>query len=94
MNIFENYLKSILENINRHYKELGINKIENYKGINLEKPPSNFDCDISSNVVLILAKQNKCNPITLGNNIKKLLSFCSFQISLFFLTVLLVQKFK
>ena len=73
MNIFENYLKSILENINQHYKELGINKIENYKGINLEKPPSNFDCDISSNVVLILAKQNKCNPITLGNNIKKLL---------------------
>ena len=73
MNIFENYLKSILENINNHYKELGINKIENYKGINLEKPPSNFDCDISSNVVLILAKQNKCNPITLGNNIKKLL---------------------
>ena len=73
MNIFENYLKSILENINHHYKELGINKIENYKGINLEKPPSNFDCDISSNVVLILAKQNKCNPITLGNNIKKLL---------------------
>ena len=73
MNIFENYLKSILEKINHHYKELGIKKIESYKGINLEKPPSNFDCDISSNVVLILAKQNKCNPITLGNNIKKLL---------------------
>jgi arginyl-tRNA synthetase len=73
MNIFENYLKSILEKINNHYKELGINKIENNKGIILEKPPSNFDCDISSNVVLILAKQNKCNPITLGNNIKKIL---------------------
>ena len=49
--------------LNNHYKELGINKIENNKGIILEKPPSNFDCDISSNVVLILAKQNKCNPI-------------------------------
>jgi len=73
MNIFENYLKLILENINHHYKELGINKIESYKGINLEKPPPNFDCDISSNVVLLLAKQNKCNPITLGNNIKNLL---------------------
>ena len=73
MNIFEDYLKSIIEKINHHYKELGINKIENHKGINLEKPPSNFDCDISSNVVLILAKQNKCNPIKLGNDIKKLL---------------------
>ena len=73
MNIFENYFKSIIENINLHYKELGINKVESYKGINLEKPPSNFDCDISSNVVLVLAKQNKCNPITLGNNIKELL---------------------
>ncbi len=73
MNIFENYLKSILEKINHHYKDLGIKKIESYKGINLEKPPSNFDCDISSNVVLVLAKQNKCNPITLGNDIKKIL---------------------
>ena len=73
MNIFENYLKLILKNINHHYKELGINKIESLNGINLEKPPSNFDCDISSNAVLVLAQQNKCNPIKLGNNIKKLL---------------------
>ena len=73
MNIFENYLKLILKNINHHYKELGINKIESFNGINLEKPPSNFDCDISSNAVLVLAQQNKCNPIELGNNIKKLL---------------------
>ena len=73
MNIFENYLKLILKNINHHYKELGINKIESFNGINLEKPPSNFDCDISSNAVLVLAQQNKCNPIKLGNNIKKLL---------------------
>ena len=73
MNIFENYLKLILKNINHHYKELGINQIESFNGINLEKPPSNFDCDISSNAVLVLAQQNKCNPIELGNNIKKLL---------------------
>ena len=73
MNIFENYLKLILKNINHHYKELGINKIESFNGINLEKPPSDFDCDISSNAVLVLAQQNKCNPIKLGNNIKKLL---------------------
>ena len=73
MNIFENYLKLILKNINHHCKELGINKIESFNGINLEKPPSNFDCDISSNAVLVLAQQNKCNPIELGNNIKKLL---------------------
>ena len=38
MNIFENYLKLILKNINHHYKELGINKIESLNGINLEKP--------------------------------------------------------
>ena len=63
----------ILKNINHHYKELGINKIESFNGINLEKPPSDFDCDISSNAVLVLAQQNKCNPIKLGNNIKKLL---------------------
>ena len=39
----------------------------------VENPPPNFDCDLSTNVSLILAKLNKLNPQQLSENIKYLL---------------------
>ena len=39
----------------------------------VENPPPNFDCDLSTNVSLILAKLNKLNPKQLSENIKYLL---------------------
>ena len=36
-------------------------------GINVDLPPAKFDCDISTNVALVLSKLNKKSPIDLAN---------------------------
>jgi len=69
MNIFENYLdkiKSILIDLNKQ-GELIIP--ENFNGINTEIPPAQFDCDISTNVAMVLSKLNKKSPIDLAEQI-------------------------
>ena len=69
MNIFELYLdriKSIIIDLNKK-NELLIP--ETFNGINAEIPPSKFDCDISTNVAMVLAKLNKKSPIELAEQI-------------------------
>ena len=69
MNIFELYLdkiKSIIIDLNKQ-DELLIP--ETFNGINAEIPPSKFDCDISTNVAMVLAKLNKKSPIELAEQI-------------------------
>jgi len=69
MNIFELYLdkiKSIIIDLNKQ-DELLIP--EKFNGINAEIPPSKFDCDISTNVAMVLAKLNKRSPIELAEQI-------------------------
>jgi len=69
MNIFELYLdkiKSIIIDLNKQ-DELLIP--ETFNGINAEIPPSKFDCDISTNVAMVLAKLNKRSPIELAEQI-------------------------
>ena len=69
MNIFELYLdkiKSIIIDLNKK-DELLIP--ETFNGINAEIPPSKFDCDISTNVAMVLAKLNKKSPIELAEQI-------------------------
>ena len=56
MNIFELYLdkiKSIIVDLNKQ-GELIIP--ETFNGINAEIPPAKFDCDISTNVAMVLVK--------------------------------------
>ena len=36
---------------------------ESFHGINAEIPPPKFDCDISTNVSMVLSKLNKTSPI-------------------------------
>ena len=58
MNIFELYLdkiKSIIIELNKK-GELLIP--ESFNGINAEIPPPKFDCDISTNVAMVLSKLN------------------------------------
>jgi arginyl-tRNA synthetase len=69
MNIFELYLdkiKSILINLNKK-DELIIPKT--FNGINSEIPPAKFDCDISTNVAMVLSKLNKKSPIDLAEQL-------------------------
>ena len=73
MNIFESYLdkiKSILIDLNKK-GELLIPKT--FNGINAEIPPAKFDCDISTNVAMVLSKLNKKSPIDLAEQISPII---------------------
>ena len=69
MNIFDIYLKKIKILITNLNKDGLIQLPTSLNGINVDIPPANFDCDISSNVALILSKPNKKSPLDLGKQI-------------------------
>ena len=73
MNIFELYLdkiKLIITDLNKN-GELLIP--ETFNGINAEIPPPNFDCDISTNVAMVLSKLNKKSPLELAEKISPII---------------------
>ena len=73
MNIFELYLdkiKSILINLDKQGKLI---IPETFNGINAEIPPAQFDCDISTNVAMVLSKLNKKSPIDLAEQISPII---------------------
>jgi len=69
MNIFDLYLDKIIILIKKLNKEGSIELPESVNGINVDIPPSNFDCDISTNVAMVLAKANKKSPIEIANTL-------------------------
>ena len=73
MNIFESYLKEILSLIKKNQNKLNLNEINNFKGVNLEIPPVNFNEDLSSNICMVLAKINKLNPNELATKVQSLI---------------------
>ena len=73
MNIFELYLdkiKSIIIDLNKKGELIAP---KNFNGINAEIPPANFDCDISTNVAMVLSKLNKRSPLDLANLISPII---------------------
>ena len=70
MNIFEEYLNKISSLVLKNQKNLELSNFNNFKGITVESPPSEFNCDLSCNISLVLAKINKTNPTELANKIK------------------------
>ena len=75
MNIFDQYidkLKDILKDLSKKGTIILPDKLD---GITAEIPPEKFNCDISTNVAMILSKINKKSPIelseTLVNELKK-----------------------
>jgi len=75
MNIFDHYLDKI-KNILLDLADEGIISLpEKLDGINTEIPPEKFNCDLSTNVGMVLSKMNKKNPIeiaeTIANTLKK-----------------------
>jgi len=66
MNIFDIYLDKI-KKIVIGQQRIGILKIpENLDVINVDIPPKQFDCDISTNAAMVLSKINQKSPIDLA----------------------------
>jgi arginyl-tRNA synthetase len=66
MNIFDQYLdnlKKILLDLSKKGEIILPDKLD---GINAEIPPEKFNCDISTNVAMVLSKTNKKIPIELA----------------------------
>ena len=72
MNIFEYYLSEIHNLVLNHKDDLELENIESLKNITLEVPPEKFNCDLSCNVSLVLAKPNKLIPKNLAIKLKDL----------------------
>ena len=73
MNIFEIYLDKIKKLVIKLNKENIIEIPEPLNGINVDVPPSQFDCHISTNVAMVLSKLNKKSPIDLANQLSELI---------------------
>ena len=71
MNIFEDYLKVILKVIKKAANENLLILPDNLSGINVDVPPSQFNFDISTNVAMVLSKDNKKPPIEIAETIIK-----------------------
>ena len=66
MNIFDIYLEKIIKIISEEGKKSSL-KIPDYlNSINVGIPPQKFDCDISTNVAMVLSKINQKNPMELA----------------------------
>ena len=73
MNIFSNIKKEILEIVEKNKKKLKINNNIPTENIQVELAPIKFDCDLSTNLAMILAKTQKKNPLSLASDLKELL---------------------
>ncbi len=73
MNIFEEYLNKILNIVSDQNKKGLLKLPDNLKSINTDIPPKQFDCDISTNVSMVLSKINSTQPLELANKLAKLI---------------------
>ena len=69
MNIFEIYLDKIKSIISELQKDNKIIVPDNFNGINAEIPPPKFNCDISTNVAMVLSKINNKPPLELAEQL-------------------------
>ena len=69
MNIFEIYLEKIKSILSELKKDNKIIVPDNFNGINAEIPPPKFNCDISTNVAMVLSKINNKSPIELAEQL-------------------------
>ena len=69
MNIFDIYLDKIKNLIIRLNKDDLIQLPESLNGINVDVPPSNFNCDLSTNICMVLSKINKKPPLEIANEL-------------------------
>jgi arginyl-tRNA synthetase len=80
MNIFDIYLDKIIILIKKLNAEGTLELPVNLNGINVDIPPSNFNCDISTNVAMVLSKINKKSPIDIANTLVDLIKSLDHEI--------------
>ena len=73
MNIFNIYLEKIIKIIKSESKNNSLKLPDKIDSINVEIPPKHFDCDVSTNVSMVLAKLNSINPNDLAKKISDLI---------------------
>ena len=73
MNIFDIYLDKVKKLIIELNKKGLIEIPETLNGIKVDAPPDKFDCDISTNVAMILSKPNKKSPLDLANQLSEII---------------------
>ena len=73
MNIFELYLDKIKSTLIDLDKQGKLLIPETFNSINAQIPPAQFDCDISTNVAMVLSKLNKKSPIDLAEQISNII---------------------
>ena len=81
MNIFDIYLDKIIRNVTNQNKKDLLKLPKKLDSINVDIPPKQFDCDISTNVSMVLAKTNETQPIELANKLIELMLISSFFIN-------------
>ncbi len=73
MNIFDIYLQKIIHLIHKMNKENLIILPKSLNSIKVDIPPSNIDCDISTNVAMVLSKPNNKSPLDIANHLSLLI---------------------
>ena len=73
MNIFDIYLDKIKRIVIDQESKGTLKVSENFNAINVDIPPKQFDCDISTNVAMVLSKINQKSPIDLANQLIELI---------------------
>jgi len=66
MNIFETYLDKIIKLIKSAKEDNLLELPENLSGINVDIPPAKFNCDMSTNVAMVLSKPNNKSPVEIA----------------------------
>ena len=66
MNIFQTYRDKIIKLLKTAKENNLLELPENLSGINVEIPPSKFNCDMSTNVAMVLSKMNNKSPLDLA----------------------------
>ena len=69
MNIYDLYLDRIKDLLKKLNRDNIIELPENLDAINVDIPPSNFNCDISTNVSMVLSKINKISPLDIAKQL-------------------------
>ena len=69
MNIFDIYLNKIKNLLIKLNKNNIIKAPDSLIGIHVDIPPSQLDCDISTNVAMILSKINEKSPLDIANQL-------------------------
>ncbi len=72
MNIFNYYHNLISQTLDKNKEILKIEDIKNIKNFVVESPPAQFNCDLSCNISLVLAKNIGQNPREIAATLKDL----------------------